>query len=75
MGAEIVNLKRARKARAKADKDKTAEANRILHGTPKNLRNLAEVRKDKADQALSSNRLEKSGSVGASRSDQKEDDN
>jgi hypothetical protein len=59
MGAEIFNLRRARKAKAKADKDKTAEANRVLHGTPKALRNLAEARKDKADQALSCHRLEK----------------
>jgi hypothetical protein len=57
--AEIINLNRARKARAKADKEKTAEANRLLHGTPKAVRNLAEARKDKADQALSSHRLEK----------------
>jgi hypothetical protein len=57
--AEIVNLNRARKARTKAGKDKTAEANRLLHGTPKAVRNLAEARKDKADQALSSHRLEK----------------
>jgi hypothetical protein len=56
---EIVNLKRARKARAKADKEKTAEANRMLHGTPKALRNLADARKNKADQALSGHRLEK----------------
>jgi hypothetical protein len=58
MGAEIINLGRARKARAKAGKDKTAEANRLLHGTPKTVRNLAEVRKNKADEALSSHRLE-----------------
>jgi hypothetical protein len=58
MGAEIVNLKRARKARAKADKEKTAEANRVLHGTPKAMRNLSQARKDKADQALSGHRLE-----------------
>ena len=57
--AEIVNLKRARKAKAKAEKGKTAEANRILHGTPKHLRNLTEARKNKADQALSGHRLEK----------------
>ena len=57
--SEIINLKRARKAKAKADKDKTAEANRLLHGTPKTVRNLAEARKNKADQALSSHRLEK----------------
>ena len=73
--AEIVNLNRARKVKAKADKEKTAEANRIKHGTPKTLRNLTKARKDKADQTLSGHKLEKPRSVGASRSDQKEDDN
>lgn len=56
---EIVNLNRARKAHAKAEKEKTAAANRILHGTPKALRNLAEARKDKAEQGLSGHKLEK----------------
>jgi Domain of unknown function (DUF4169) len=56
--AEIINLKRIRKARARSEKDKVAEANRVLHGTPKALRNLAEARKGKADQALSGHRLE-----------------
>jgi hypothetical protein len=57
--AEIVNLNKARKTKAKAEKAKAAEANRLLHGTPKHLRNLAETRKDKADQALSGHKLEK----------------
>jgi hypothetical protein len=57
--AEIVNLKRARKTRAKADKDKTAQANRVLHGTPKAVRNLAEARKDKTEKGLAGHRLEK----------------
>jgi len=57
--AEIVNLRRARKAKARSEKGKTAEANRVAHGTPKALRNLAAARKDKADQALSSHKLEK----------------
>ena len=57
--AEIINLNKARKARAKADKEKTAEANRIQHGTPKSLRNLAEARKDKAEKGLAGHRLEK----------------
>jgi hypothetical protein len=57
--AEIVNLRRARKAKARSEKDKTAQANRVAHGTPKSLRNLADARKDKADQALSGHRLEK----------------
>jgi Domain of unknown function (DUF4169) len=56
--AEIVNLNRARKARTKAEKEKTAEANRILHGTPKVLRNLEKARKDKADKGLTGHILE-----------------
>jgi hypothetical protein len=56
--AEIVNLRRARKAKARDGKEKTAQANRTLHGTPKAVRNLAETRKDKADQALSGHKLE-----------------
>ena len=57
--AELINLRRARKARDKAAKEKTAEANRVLHGTPKHLRKLSDAQKDKADQRLSGHRLEK----------------
>jgi hypothetical protein len=56
--AEIVNLRRARKAKGRAEKEKTAEANRVLHGTPKALRNLQTARKDKADRGLSGHKLE-----------------
>jgi hypothetical protein len=59
MGTEIINLNRARKAKARAEKDKAAEANRVAHGTPKALKKLAEARKDKSDQRLSGHRLEK----------------
>ena len=59
--ADIINLRRARKAKAKDEKGKAAEANRVKHGTPKHLRNLTEARKDKADQALSGHKLEKPG--------------
>jgi hypothetical protein len=58
--AEIVNLRRARKAREKAEKEKTADANRVLHGTPKALRKLSDARKDKAEQRLAGHKLEKS---------------
>lgn len=54
---ELVNLRQARKVKIRADKDKVAEANRLLHGTPKNLRNLAKARSDKADQDLDAHRL------------------
>ena len=56
--AELINLNRARKARGKAEKEKTAEANRVLHGTPKTLRNLEKARKDKAEKGLAGHRLE-----------------
>jgi len=55
--ADLINLNRARKAKAKAQKEKAAGANRILHGTPKVLRNLEKARKDKADQGLTGHRL------------------
>lgn len=57
--AEIVNLNRARKAKAKAEKAKQADANRIAHGTPKALRKLEQAKKDQAEQRLGSHRLEK----------------
>jgi hypothetical protein len=45
--AEIVNLNRDRKAKARSEKAKTAEQNRIQHGTPKHQRNLAKARAEK----------------------------
>ncbi len=59
MGAEIVNLKRARKARDRAEKEKTAEANRVAHGTSKSVKKLSKAQKDKAEQRLAGHRLEK----------------
>jgi hypothetical protein len=56
--AEIVNLNRAWKAKARAEKKETAAANRVLHGTPKAVRNLAEARKDKAEKGLAGHKLE-----------------
>jgi len=50
--AEIVNLRRARKAKTRDEKVKAADANRTLHGTPKHLRNLAKTRSEKAARDL-----------------------
>jgi hypothetical protein len=50
--AEIVNLRRARKAKTKAELDKAAEANRIAHGAPKAVRNLGKARAEKAAREL-----------------------
>jgi hypothetical protein len=59
MMAEIFNLRRARKAKERVDKEKAAQANRVLHGTPKRLRKLSEAKKAKAEQRLAAHRLEK----------------
>jgi hypothetical protein len=55
---EIINLRRARKHKARTEKDRTAEANRVLHGTPKPTRKLAEARTQKAARDLAAHRLE-----------------
>ena len=55
--AEIVNLRRVRKAKAKAEKEKTAEANRVAHGTPKKLRDLAKARSELQARGLENHRL------------------
>jgi hypothetical protein len=49
---EIVNLRRARKAKARDGKEKTATANRTLYGTPRNLRDLAKAKGAKAARDL-----------------------
>ena len=56
---EIVNLNRARKAKARAEKEKTAQANRVTHGTPKALRKLTKAQENKAEQRLAGHQLEK----------------
>ena len=50
--AELINLRRARKAKARGEKEKAAQANRVLHGTPKTLRDLTKARGDKAARDL-----------------------
>jgi len=55
--AEIVNLRRARKAKARKEKAGEAEQNRVVHGTPKRLRDVTKARSDKAGAALEGHRL------------------
>ena len=45
--AEIVNLRRARKAKDRAEKDRMAEVNRAKFGTAKFERDLAKARSEK----------------------------
>lgn len=53
MTAEIINLRRARKNRDRAEREKTADANRIAFG-----RTRAEKDANRADAALEDRRLD-----------------
>ena len=55
--ADIVNLRRARKEKARGAKAAKAAENRLLHGTPKAVRELTKARSEKADIALEAHRL------------------
>jgi len=56
--AEIVNLRRARKAKARTSKETEAAGNRAKHGVAKSLRDLAKARDDLAKRAVEARRLD-----------------
>jgi hypothetical protein len=53
-----INLRQARKRKARAEKDKQADANRIAHGTPKAVRDLAAARRDQQAKRVDGHRRE-----------------
>jgi hypothetical protein len=55
---EIINLRHVRKTKARAEKSKAADANRVAHGIAKPVKKLAEARTEKARQTLSGHKLE-----------------
>jgi hypothetical protein len=59
--AEIVNLRRTRKGKARAEKDKSAEASRAAHGIAKPVKKLAEARTAKEKRDLAAHKLEPDG--------------
>ncbi len=50
--AEIVNLRRARKAKARAEKDKAAEQNRVRFGRTKAEKTASRAEEDRAARRL-----------------------
>lgn len=56
--AEIINLNRARKARDKAEAERTAEANRVLHGRSKSERQATEKTNERRDRDLDGHKLD-----------------
>jgi hypothetical protein len=55
---EVVNLNRARKARARAEAEKTAANNRVKHGTPKHLRKKGDAERKRTDAEIDGKRLD-----------------
>jgi hypothetical protein len=56
--AEIINLRRVRKAKARTEKAGQAQANRVTHGTPAHLRRLQDAKAEKAAEKLAGHKLE-----------------
>jgi hypothetical protein len=54
--AEIVNLRQARKRKARTDKEALAASNRIAFGRSKAERRLGDARQDLADRRLDGHR-------------------
>lgn len=57
--AEIVNLRRARKAKARDAKASEADANRTKHGIAKPVRELAKARANKEKHTADAHKLDK----------------
>ena len=57
--AELINLRRMRKAKARAEKSAEADANRAKHGVAKPMRDLAKARAEKDKRTADAHKLDK----------------
>jgi len=57
--ADVVNLRQFRKRNERAEKEKTAEQNRLAHGRTKAEKSLTKALNEKAAKALDQGKLEK----------------
>lgn len=56
---DVVNLRQFKKAKARSEKEKSAEQNRISHGRSKAEKSLTSAINEKAETALNQGKLEK----------------
>ena len=56
---DVVNLRQFRKTKARAEKQKSAEQNRITFGRTKAEKELTRARNEKAEKTLDQGRLDK----------------
>ena len=54
-----INLRQFRKRKARAEKKKTAEANRLAHGQPKPVTALKRLEEERAGKALDAHKRER----------------
>ena len=57
---DVVNLRQFKKAKARSEKEKSAEQNRLSHGRTKAEKSLTFAINEKAEKVLDQSRLEKS---------------
>lgn len=58
MAGKVINLRQARKAKARAAHEAEAEANRTKHGVAKSVRDLAKSRREKDERAADGHKLD-----------------
>jgi Domain of unknown function (DUF4169) len=56
--ADIINLRRARKHKSRAEKAAKADANRLAYGIAKPVHDLAKARRDKDARAVDAHKLD-----------------
>ncbi len=56
---DVVNLRQFKKAKARSEKEKSSEQNRLSHGRTKAEKSLTSALNDKAETALNQGKLEK----------------
>lgn len=59
--SDPVNLNKFRKQKARAEKNDRAEKNRVLHGTPKDLRRKAEKAEEIRNRRLDGHKMRDEG--------------
>lgn len=62
--AEIVNLRAARKQKLRSQKEKAADANRVLHGRTKTERLSSKAEREKRDAAHDAHRIDRAPEPG-----------
>ncbi|THF53951.1 DUF4169 family protein [Allorhizobium terrae] len=60
MSGDVVNLRQFKKAKARVEKEKAADQNRLTFGRTKAEKNLTSALNKKAEKALDQSRLERS---------------